>query len=63
LGKFVDEVLAVQNLEEAIEKSFNLATKGESVIYSPGCVNEDGYLNYVDRGRSFEKYVKELKEV
>jgi UDP-N-acetylmuramoylalanine--D-glutamate ligase len=61
LEKMVNAFLTVVDLKEAVSASFELAEPNDVVIYSPSCVAEDGYLNFVDRGRAFEKYVKELK--
>ncbi|MGB6036531.1 MAG: hypothetical protein WBG42_09710 [Cryomorphaceae bacterium] len=61
LEKMVHAFRTVVDLKEAVNMSFELAEANDVVIYSPSCVVEDGYLNFVDRGRAFEKYVKELK--
>jgi len=61
LEKMVNAFPTVVDLKEAVQTSFELAEPNDVVIYSPSCVVEDGYLNFVDRGRAFEKYVKELK--
>lgn len=63
LEKLVNEFFTVANLEEAVNVSFEVAEAPQSVIYSPSCVAEDGYSNFVDRGQAFEKYVKQLKRV
>jgi len=62
LGKLVEVFRTVTDLKEAVKVCFDLAQANDQVIYSPGCVVDDGYVNFVDRGRAFEKYVKELKE-
>jgi UDP-N-acetylmuramoylalanine--D-glutamate ligase len=62
LGKLVDAFLTVADLSEAVAESFGLAQANDQVIYSPGCVVDDGYANFVDRGRAFAEYVKQLKK-
>jgi UDP-N-acetylmuramoylalanine--D-glutamate ligase len=62
LAKLVNTFLTVADLKEAVNASFKLAEANDLVIYSPSCVAEDGYLNFVDRGQAFDKYVKELKK-
>ncbi len=62
LEKLVNTFLTVSDLKEAVNASFDLAEPNDVVIYSPSCVVTDGYLNFVDRGQAFEKYVKELKK-
>ena len=60
LSKLVHTFLTVADMEEGVTSSLKLAEANDFVIYSPSCVVEDGYLNFVDRGRAYEKYVKEL---
>jgi UDP-N-acetylmuramoylalanine--D-glutamate ligase len=62
LDELVEQIIGVVTLEDAVIQSYALAAPGEAVIYSPGCVNEDGYLNFVDRGRAFENCVKLIQE-
>lgn len=62
LEKMVKAFLTVADLKEAVNASYNLAEPNDVVIYSPSCVVVDGYLNFVDRGQAYEKYVKELKQ-
>ena len=61
LGSLVKKFLTVDDLNEGVKRSYEIAEANESVIFSPSCVVEDEYLNFVDRGRAFEKFVKELK--
>jgi len=62
LESLVSAFFTVADLKEAVNASFEVAEAPESVIYSPSCVAEDGYINFVDRGQAFEKYVKHLKK-
>ena len=62
LEKLVNTFLIVADLKEAVNASFKVAEADDLVIYSPSCVAQDGYLNFVDRGQAFDKYVKELKK-
>ncbi|HKK39474.1 MAG TPA: hypothetical protein VJ949_08650 [Cryomorphaceae bacterium] len=61
LEKLVNSFQTVTNLKEAVTVSFKVAEKNDFVIFSPSCVVEDDYLNFVDRGQAYAKYVKELK--
>lgn len=46
----------------AVEKSFDLAQGGGTVLLSPACSSFDWYSNYKERGKDFVKCVSELKE-
>ena len=61
LEKLVDAFISVTGLGEAVKKCFELAEAEECVIYSPSCVVEDGYLNFVDRSKAFEKFISTLQ--
>ena len=61
LEKLVDAFVSVPRLGEAVRKSFELSETDECVIYSPSCVVEDGYLNFADRSRAFEKFISTLE--
>lgn len=60
LEKYVETFITVPDLSTAVKESFKLALTDDTVIYSPSCVAIDGYLNFVDRGQAFEKFVNEL---
>jgi len=49
-----------QTINEAVEKAFNLAEKGDVVLLSPACASFDMFENYEDRGRQFKEAVKQL---
>ncbi|RKX25418.1 MAG: UDP-N-acetylmuramoyl-L-alanine--D-glutamate ligase [Candidatus Zixiibacteriota bacterium] len=50
-----------ESLEEAVEKCFELAHPGETVLLSPGCASFDMFENYEHRGRAFKAAVAKLK--
>jgi len=53
-----DEIYMVENMDEAVKKSFELATRGDSVLLSPACASWGMYPNYEVRGRDFKERVK-----
>ena len=60
---FEDDVEVIINTfsaEEAVQMSYHLAAKGDTVLLSPACASFDLFKNYEDRGQQFKKAVKEL---
>ncbi len=45
------------SLEQAVEKIFELAQSGDSVLLSPACASFDLFKNYEDRGTQFKKAI------
>jgi len=56
----VDIIINTSSAEEAVQMSYHLATKGDTVLLSPACASFDLFQNYEDRGRQFKQAVKEL---
>ncbi len=56
----VDIIINTSSAEEAVQMSYHLATKGDTVLLSPACASFDLFKNYEDRGRQFKQAVKEL---
>lgn len=48
------------SLEEAVNKSYEVAVKGDTVLLSPCCASFDLFKNYEDRGRKFKEAVRAL---
>lgn len=49
------------SLQEAVEKCFEMANPGETVMLSPGCASFDMFDNYEHRGRVFKEAVATLR--
>jgi UDP-N-acetylmuramoylalanine--D-glutamate ligase len=60
LGKVFPTQFA-DSLEEAVQKGFELAHPGETVLLSPGCASFDMFENYEHRGRVFKEAVARLR--
>jgi UDP-N-acetylmuramoylalanine--D-glutamate ligase len=56
----VDVIVNTSSAAEAVQTSYYLATKGDTVLLSPACASFDLFKNYEDRGRQFKQAVKEL---
>jgi UDP-N-acetylmuramoylalanine--D-glutamate ligase len=56
-----NNIFMVDNMKEAVKKSFRLSQKGDKVLLSPACASWDMYENYEVRGRDFKKAVMEIK--
>ncbi|HEY0895710.1 MAG TPA: UDP-N-acetylmuramoyl-L-alanine--D-glutamate ligase [Sphingobacteriaceae bacterium] len=56
----VDLIVNTSSAREAVEVSYHLAKKGDTVLLSPACASFDLFKNYEDRGNQFKQAVKEL---
>ncbi|HEY0900235.1 MAG TPA: UDP-N-acetylmuramoyl-L-alanine--D-glutamate ligase [Sphingobacteriaceae bacterium] len=56
----VDLIVNTASAREAVEVSYHLAKKGDTVLLSPACASFDLFKNYEDRGNQFKQAVKEL---
>ncbi len=56
----VPVIIDTYSAGEAVDRSFRLAEKGDTVLLSPACASFDLFKNYEDRGKQFKEAVKEL---
>lgn len=54
-------IVFADSLEHAVEKAFEFALPGETVMLSPGCASFDMFDNFEHRGRVFKQAVADLK--
>lgn len=57
-----NNVYIVDNMEEAVLKSYELAESGDNILLSPACASWDMYNSFEMRGNDFKKAVYGLKE-
>ncbi|MCI0405561.1 MAG: UDP-N-acetylmuramoyl-L-alanine--D-glutamate ligase [candidate division Zixibacteria bacterium] len=50
-----------KTLPEAVEKAYELAAEGDTVLLSPACSSFDMFANFEERGEVFKESVMELK--
>lgn len=56
----VENIADASSMEEAVNKSFAFADKGDTVLLSPCCASFDLFKSYEDRGQQFKECVKRL---
>lgn len=54
-------VIMAESLEDAVQKAFDMARPGETVLLSPGCASFDMFDNFEHRGKVFKAAVAGLK--
>lgn len=59
-GGKVQNIADASSMKEAVEKSFQFAEKGDTVLLSPCCASFDLFQSYEDRGRQFKEQVRNL---
>ncbi len=57
-----DNIIIVKNMQEAVEKAFEQAEKGDTILLSPACASLDMYDNYEKRGEDFKTWIMKRKE-
>lgn len=55
------EIIRADSMKDAVEKSFENALKGDSVLLAPACASFDMYRSYEERGNVFKSEVEKLK--
>lgn len=56
----VENIADAGSMEEAVNKCFAFADKGDTVLLSPCCASFDLFKSYEDRGQQFKECVKRL---
>jgi UDP-N-acetylmuramoylalanine--D-glutamate ligase len=64
LHKFFDgkikNIVDAKSMEDAVNKSYKMASEGDTVLLSPCCASFDLFQNYEDRGKQFKNCVRNL---
>lgn len=50
------------DLEDALQKAFLEAERGDIILLAPGCTSFDRFSDYTERGNYFKKLVRELND-
>lgn len=53
-----NNIFMVENMDEAVKKSYELSENGDTVLLSPACASWGMYPNYEVRGKDFKERVK-----
>lgn len=56
----IDTIEDARSMEEAVNKAYQVAQKGDTVLLSPCCASFDLFNNYEDRGMQFKQCVRNL---
>ena len=59
-GCDVEQVVRVDNLDEAVRTAANAAVEGDVVLLSPACASWDMFTSFEERGRMFKEVVHRL---
>jgi UDP-N-acetylmuramoylalanine--D-glutamate ligase len=55
-------VVPCGSMREAVERGFQMAAPGDTVLLAPACSSFDMFVDYAERGRAFKDEVKRLIE-
>lgn len=56
----ISSIEDANSMEEAVQKAYNLANEGDTVLLSPCCASFDLFKSYEDRGDQFKNCVRTL---
>ncbi|PID95665.1 MAG: hypothetical protein CSA94_00420 [Bacteroidetes bacterium] len=56
----VKEIYSINTMKNAVEWAYQLANEGDVVLLSPSCASYDLFIDYKEKGDTFQKMVKKL---
>jgi len=59
-GSYVENIIEVDNMRDAVYQAYKAGAKGDAVLLSPACASFDLFDDYEDRGRQFKEAVRNL---
>ncbi len=59
-GDYVENVIEVETMRDAVYQAYKAGVKGDAVLLSPACASFDLFDDYEDRGRQFKEAVRNL---
>ncbi len=60
IAKGIVNITKVDNMNQAVDKAFNIAKHNEVVLLSPACASWDMYESFEHRGNEYKSYVHSL---
>lgn len=62
INRGFNNIYIVGNINEAVQKSFEIANSGDNVLLSPACASWDMFDSYEERGNVFKREVRSMRE-
>ncbi|MFW5659189.1 MAG: glutamate ligase domain-containing protein, partial [Bacteroidota bacterium] len=56
----VEQLYHATSMEQAVHKSYQFASEGDTVLLSPACASFDMFEDYEDRGNRFKRVIRTL---
>ena len=61
-GLMGKRTLLAKDMKTAVQKAFDMASKGDTILLAPACSSFDMFSDYAQRGQSFKTAVRSLME-
>ena len=54
-------IIYIDNLKDACDKALKITSEGKACLLSPAAASYDSFTNYIEKGRTYQKYVLQYK--